>query len=221
MFYITLVISIWTCIIFASQTLASVDLTNTAFLFCDLENDVLAAVPNDAFGHQFFSSLQQLWNVAHGGSNKNVLSISTAVRFRKGYPDISSNNKALAGLKASGGNVLVEGTHGADFNSSFTPTKKDIVIVKRRADATYNTDLLTILDANNINHIILAGFSTSGVILSTTRSASDRDYKITIVRDACADANQTTHNFLMNEIFPQQANVVYVKDIAATLKKHR
>ena len=40
------------------------------------------------------------------------------------------------------------------------------------------------LKANYIDTIVILGYATSGVILSTTRYAADSDYKIFIVEDA-------------------------------------
>ena len=59
-----------------------------------------------------------------------------------------------------------------------------------------------------VDTLILAGISTSGVVLSTVRDASDRDYRVLVVADATADRESDVHQFLIERIFPRQADVI-------------
>jgi nicotinamidase-related amidase len=47
------------------------------------------------------------------------------------------------------------------------------------------TDLETLLRANGIDTLVLAGVHSSGVVLSTVRRAGDLDYRLVVVRDCC------------------------------------
>lgn len=47
----------------------------------------------------------------------------------------------------------------------------------------------------------------SGVVLSTTVEAADKDYKITILEDAVTDNNSKKHQFLINEILTRYAEI--------------
>ena len=60
-------------------------------------------------------------------------------------------------------------------------------MVKHRISPFVSTDLETLLRANGIDTLVLAGVHTSGVVLSTVRHAGDLDYRLVIVRDCCAD----------------------------------
>jgi nicotinamidase-related amidase len=60
----------------------------------------------------------------------------------------------------------------------------------------------------DVNHIVLAGIATSGVVLSTVRNAADMDYKITVLRDCCEDLDPEVHRVLMEKVFPSQADVI-------------
>jgi nicotinamidase-related amidase len=40
---------------------------------------------------------------------------------------------------------------------------------------------------DTVRHLVMAGVATSGVVLSTFTLATDEDYTITILSDACAD----------------------------------
>ena len=98
-----------------------------------------------------------------------------------------------------------------------SPIDGEVVVGKHRVNALYGTDLDMTLRANQIDTIILLGYATSGVVLSTTRFAADSDYSIIIVEDCCADTDPEVHNFLMEKIFPRQADIVTSADVIKAL----
>ncbi len=93
------------------------------------------------------------------------------------------------------------------------PENGDIVVRKTRVGAFSTTDLDAHLRERGIDTLILAGISTSGVVLSTVRDASDRDYRVLVLADATADPEPDVHEFLIERIFPRQADVITVADL--------
>ena len=65
------------------------------------------------------------------------------------------------------------------------PGDAEPVVGKHRVNAMFGTDLTMILGARNIDTLIMLGFATSGVVLSTTRYAADADFRLFIVEDCC------------------------------------
>jgi nicotinamidase-related amidase len=57
------------------------------------------------------------------------------------------------------------------------PAAGDIVVRKTRVGPFLTTDLDQQLRARRVDTLLLAGISTSGVVLSTVRDAHDRDYR--------------------------------------------
>jgi len=88
------------------------------------------------------------------------------------------------------------------------PQPGDLEVRKTRVGAFSTTDLDQQLRARKIDTLILAGISTSGVVLSTVRDAADKDYRVYVLHDACADRDCEVHDFLMRKVFPRQAYVV-------------
>ena len=84
----------------------------------------------------------------------------------------------------------------------------DVVITKKRVSAFAGSDLGVYLRTNQVTHIVLMGLTTSGVILSTSRDAADMDLKITVISDACADANSDAHIALMRYVLPRECDVM-------------
>jgi nicotinamidase-related amidase len=46
------------------------------------------------------------------------------------------------------------------------------------------------------------------VVLSAARHAHDRDYRLIVLEDLTADPDQEVHDFLLQRIFPRQAEVI-------------
>ena len=87
----------------------------------------------------------------------------------------------------------------------------------QRVGAFSTTDLDAQLRGRGIDTLILAGISTSGVVLSTVRDASDRDYRVLVLADATADPDPGVHEFLIGRIFPRQADVITVGELEGLL----
>jgi len=101
------------------------------------------------------------------------------------------------------------------IHQDIAPQAGDIVVRKTRVGAFSTTDLHQQLSDRGITTLILAGISTSGVVLSTVRDAADRDYRVLVLTDASADPRPDVHEFLTNEIFPRQAQVITIAELGS------
>jgi nicotinamidase-related amidase len=88
---------------------------------------------------------------------------------------------------------------------------------KHRVNALYATGLDLALRANDIRDLVILGYATSGVILSTVRYAADLDYNLYVVEDCCSDSDVDVHDFLINRILPRQADIVQSDDVIQAL----
>jgi nicotinamidase-related amidase len=88
------------------------------------------------------------------------------------------------------------------------PQDGDIVVRKTRVGPFLTTDLDAQLRRRGVDTLLLAGISTSGVVLSTVRDGHDRDYRLIVISDLCADPEPDIHEFLVGRIFPRQAEVI-------------
>jgi nicotinamidase-related amidase len=68
-----------------------------------------------------------------------------------------------------------------------------------------------------VEHLILTGIATSGVVLSTVRQAADADYRLTVVGDCCLDSDAEVHSVLIGKVFPRQATVTTAEAMIAAL----
>jgi nicotinamidase-related amidase len=54
-------------------------------------------------------------------------------------------------------------------------------------------------------------------VLSTLPQAADLDYRLTVLSDACADADPEVHRVLTEKVFPRQALVTDTDEWIQTL----
>jgi nicotinamidase-related amidase len=106
---------------------------------------------------------------------------------------------------------------GTQVDARVAPEDGDIVVRKSRVGAFGTTDLDRQLRGRGVDTLVLAGISTSGVLLSTVRDAHDRDYRLFVLADASADPDPEVHEFLTRKLFPRQAEVIEVADLAGLL----
>ena len=103
------------------------------------------------------------------------------------------------------------------IHDAVAPELGDILVRKTRVGAFSTTDLDGQLRGRQIDTLILAGVATGGVVLSTVRDAADRDYRVYVLEDACADRDLEVHDLLMRKVFPRQAYVVSTADLPGLL----
>lgn len=142
--------------------------------------------------------------------------IYVRVAFRPGYPEVAATNRSFAAI-AGGARDLTQDAPGTALHEGLRPRADEPVVLKRRVSAFTGSDLEVILRAEGAESLVLAGISTSGVVLSTLRQAADLDYRLTVLSDACADGDPDVHRVLTEKVFPRQADVLTVEDWARAL----
>jgi len=138
--------------------------------------------------------------------------VYSVLQFRPQFHSIADSNKVFAEIKKNKLFITQENPVMAELQ---VDVANEPVIVTRRLSAFFNSELMSILNAKNIKHLIVVGLSTSQFVLSTVRSASDADYVITVVEDCCADTDADVHKMLM-KVFENQACVTTTEKILSS-----
>jgi len=84
----------------------------------------------------------------------------------------------------------------------------DIFYECPRASVFYGTTLDADLRARGVRTLVMAGISTTGVVLSSVTWGSDADYDVRLVRDCCYDPDQVAHEALFRTGFGGRVQVV-------------
>lgn len=132
------------------------------------------------------------------------------------FAAVPDRNKAFSTMKSSGRDLRAASPATA-IDERLAPRDGDVVVRKTRVGAFSTTDLEEQLSERGVETLILAGISTSGVVLSTIRDAADRDYRLYVLSDACADPLADVHEVLVQNVFPRQADVLTTNGLKGLL----
>jgi nicotinamidase-related amidase len=188
----------------------TIDRNHTALLVMDLQAQTVGML-GDGAG----ALLAQAQTLIAKARAAKLPVIYVVVGFSPGYPEVSARNVSFYAVIKSGG---LNDTSAADIPAQVRPEPGEVVVVKHRVSAFAGTDLEMILRAKTVDTLILMGIATSGVVLSTVRHAADADYRLFVVRDACADRDEEVHRVLLEKVFVRQTTVVSAGEICDALE---
>ena len=183
----------------------------TALLLMDLQP---LTVP--AFGGGV-PLLTRLAGAATAARAAGVEVIHIRVAFRPGYPDVAASNKIFSAVTAM--MDMTESNPDTAVHPGLAPAADDLVVTKRRVSAFSGSDLELLLRSREVGTLVLAGVSTSGVVLSTLRQAADLDYRLTLLADGCDDPDRQVHDVLVGSVFPAHAEITTVGEWVAGLAR--
>jgi nicotinamidase-related amidase len=127
------------------------------------------------------------------------------------FARVPAHNKALRQVVES--RRFADGSREAAIHSRVAPQGRELVVRKTRFGAFSTTELHRLLQELGIDTLILAGISTSGVVLSTVRDALERDYEIYVLADSIADHDPQLHDALVERLLRQSVNVIDTGDL--------
>jgi nicotinamidase-related amidase len=182
----------------------------TVLLVMDIQETMMGYLPNPA---PLLSNIQKAIGAARLAG---IPVIYVTLSFRKGHPEIHESHARFGAIKATN-MMLTPSDAGTSVHPDVDPETEDIIVIKKRVSAFAGSDLEVILRALRAEHLILSGFSTNGVVLSTLREAADKDYHVTVLSDACTDPEPETHDFLIKKVFPFSGEVMTTNEWAIAL----
>jgi len=182
----------------------------TALLVMDVQNGIVERLADRAD-----ALLATVADAVAAARAAGVPVVFVRVAFRDPVVEISARNRAFSALAVRGGMGVDDPT--TQVHPAVAPRPDEAVVVKRRVSAFAGSDLDVVLRSLDATSLVLAGLSTSGVVLSTLRAAADLDFELTVLRDACGDPDPEVHGVLMDKVFPRQADVMTTAEWIATL----
>jgi nicotinamidase-related amidase len=192
--------------------LSHIDPGSAALLVIDYQVDTLTRFMTAAQSADAIARAPDLIAMAR---DAGMMVIHVVDAFRPGHPEISCRNPLFSALKANG--MMAAGSEGTAIHPAAAAREGEPIVVKHRISPFVAIDLETLLHANGIDTLVLAGVHTSGVVLSTVRSVGDLDYRLVNVRDCCADPDAQVHAMLLDIVIAKQAAVVTTAELASAL----
>jgi nicotinamidase-related amidase len=172
------------------------DLSKTALLICDLQNDFLD--PKGAYGRAGQTSADiaavpaRVKPVAERVRQQGGWIVSThftLVPGKGGAPFISAHLKKLRPFLTKGD--FAPGSWGIDLIDALKPA--DLSVEKVAYSAFYMTRLEWVLRKAGIETLAICGIVTNGGVASTLRDAHVRDFHTVLLEDGCAAFKRETH----------------------------
>ncbi len=190
-----------------------IDPQHSALLVMDYQKGVIPMIEN---GKELVSLAAKVIRSfrEHGGTVGYV-----RVGFADGELESAPATSGMAAMVSASRRAMMQADAPAtQIHNSIAPEPGDIVVRKQRVGAFGTTDLHEQLQARGIDTLLLAGISTSGVVHSTVLDAYDRDYRVVVLADVCADPDQEVHRFLLERIFTKRAEVITTHELEALLR---
>lgn len=166
----------------------TLDISRTAVVAVDLQHDCI--------------STEGAWPISNGGDLVERSAIAIEACRSAGLPIIYTQHWLdPRGVDALRHEPLVDGrpTHGvageanARIHPRLAPAAQDIVVRKQRWSGFYGTNLDLVLRRMDVSHLIMFGIWSEACFETTVWDAIARDYRITIVKDACGTATELMH----------------------------
>jgi nicotinamidase-related amidase len=188
------------------------DAPHTALLVMDYQAGIVARVPE---ADQLLERARAAIDLVRDWSGQIGY---VRVAFDDEDFDVPESSRMGASLRGSGQAFHADSPTTA-IDERVAPEVGDVVVRKTRVGAFSTTDLHDQLQDLGIDTLVLAGISTSGVVLSTVVEAHDLDYRVFVLADGCADTDPEVHAFLLEKILPRRGEVITLAELPALLSR--
>ncbi|GAA3098226.1 cysteine hydrolase family protein [Streptosporangium carneum] len=195
----------------------ALDPRTTALLVMDYQRGILASLPGLADPEALLSRVADAiaGMRAHGAVIAHV---------RVGFTDadwaaIPPANRTFSLIGRQ--RLMHHADPATDFHHRLAPEPGDITVRKTRYGALSTTDLDRRLRDRGITTLVIAGITTSGVVLSTVTDAADRDYRLYVLSDGVTDPDPQVHQALMTGVFPRLAHIIDTAELRSLLHDSR
>jgi nicotinamidase-related amidase len=205
----------------------SLDLSRTALVVIDMQRDFLepggfgASLGNDV--SLLRSAIAPCQAILAAARSAGLLVIHT----REGHlPDLSDAPPAKVmrgkpelriGSPGPMGRILIRGEPGHAIIPELAPLGDEVVIDKPGKGAFYSTSLGDVLQAQQIENLLVCGVTTEVCVHTTVREANDRGYRCLVISDACASYFPEFHRIALAMVSAQGGIFGWVSDSATLL----
>jgi len=174
--------------------------SKTALLLLDYHNLLVPRIQGEETRGKLISSVKALSKAAR---DNGVPIVHGLIGFKSLPAETSKLRARLEGVIQSMvkqepqlAQELGEFASGGDSENEITVYRTGTVSAPRLEGIN------EFLKSKGVQSLIIGGISTKGVVLSTTREATDSGYLATVVRDACWHPTEESHRVLLDHVLP-------------------
>lgn len=133
-----------------------------------------------------------------GARRNGVPVISVRIAFRPDYADVKQNAEIWRRVVAT--KAMAEGSWGAQFYEGLGPIGDEPIVTHSRNNPFHASPLGDIVKGFAPDRLVIAGISTTYVVESAVRDASDMGYEVIVVADACSSGTRQAHEASLSAI---------------------
>ncbi|MCM3628398.1 cysteine hydrolase [Paenibacillus glycanilyticus] len=172
---------------------------NTAVIVVDVQNDychpdgAIAKTGIDVSAvNKMIPNLQALLTSAreHG---------ITVIFLQTNHEKATDSEVWVSRFKDGVNPICHTGSWGAEF-FEISPEAEDIIVKKHRYSGFIHTRLESVLQTLKIETLVMTGVSTNLCVESTARDGFMMDYRIVLMKDACAAFSQEEHDMTVKTV---------------------
>ena len=126
-----------------------------------------------------------------GARRHGIPVISVRIAFRPDFEDVTQNAEIWKRVVAN--KAMAEGSWGAAFYEGLGPVGDEPVITHNRNNPFHDSTLDDAVMHFDPDRLVIAGISTTYVVESAVRHASDLGYEVIVAADACSSATREAH----------------------------
>ena len=172
--------------------------------FCD---------PSSPLGVDGGSALEKIADLLHVFRRLN-LPVFFTVNAYASVEEASVFREKLPGL-----DLLVAGGKLAEIHSSVKPLPSEAVIRKTVPSGFFDSPLRQMLSAENVDSVVVCGFSTSGCVRATAVDALQCNLRVVVAADACGDRDSEAHVYNLRDLGLKTGDVVNTVEALGMLDK--
>ncbi len=126
-----------------------------------------------------------------GARVRGVPVVSVRIAFRPDYADVAVNAEIWRRVVA--GKMMAEGSWGAEFYEGLGPLPGEPIVTHHRNNPFHGSPLEDVVRLYAPRRLVIAGISTTYVVESAVRHASDLGYDVVVPADACSSGTRALH----------------------------
>jgi nicotinamidase-related amidase len=98
------------------------------------------------------------------------------------------------------------------------PTQDDVVFEKYKPSIFFGTQLVGMLNFDNIDTVIVTGMTTSGCVRATVVDAFSHNFRVIIPEECVADRSNISHEVTLFDMDMKYADVMQLDDVIESLQ---
>lgn len=157
--------------------------------------------------------IEQTRRVISAARRKAIPVIYTSVAYEdRDLVDAGHWSKKMEGLM-----TLRWGTPEVDVDARVGRLATEPIILKKYASAFFGTDLVSRLNSQQVDTLIITGCTTSGCVRATAVDAVQYGLRPMVVREAVGDRSQAAHDQSLFDLQAKYADVMGIDEVLIKL----